>query len=75
MAAALLLVAGTAGAQKVKTTNGGNFDFANHKRYAWGKNHIITRQGPRNDALIDAKIVQDVNQNSAEGIHRRPGES
>jgi len=59
---ALLLVAGTAAAQKVKTTYNGNFDFATHKRYAWGKNHIITRQGPQNDALIDAKIVQDVNQ-------------
>jgi hypothetical protein len=60
VAAALLLVAGTAAAQKVKTTHNGNFDFATHKRYAWGKNNIITRQGPQNDALIDAKIVQDV---------------
>jgi hypothetical protein len=62
VAAALLLVVGTAAAQKVKTTYNDNFDFATHKRYAWGKNHIITRQGPQNDALIDAKIVQDVNQ-------------
>lgn len=61
LVAALLLVSGTVSAQKVKTTYSGNFDFATHKRYAWGKNHIITRQGPQNDALIDAKIVQDVN--------------
>jgi len=65
-AAALLLVAGTAAAQKVKTTYSGNFDFAAHKRYAWDKNHIITRQGPQNDTLIDAKIVQDVNQTLAQ---------
>lgn len=62
LVAALLLVSGTVGAQKVKTTYSGNFDFATHKRYAWGKNHIITRQGPQNDVLIDQKIVQDVNQ-------------
>lgn len=64
--AALLLVAGTTAAQKVKTTYNGNFDFATRKRYAWGKNHIITRQGPQNDTLIDRKIVQDVNQNLAQ---------
>jgi hypothetical protein len=59
---ALLLVAGAAAAQKVKTTDNGNFDFATYKRDARAKNHIITRQGRQNDALIDAKIVQDVNQ-------------
>jgi uncharacterized protein DUF4136 len=61
-AAALLLVVGTTAAQKVKTTYNGDFDFATHKRYVWGKNHIITRQGPQNDVRIDQKIVQDVNQ-------------
>jgi hypothetical protein len=49
-------------AQKVTTTVGDNFDFKTAKRYAWGQNHIITRQGKKNDALIDQKIVQDVNQ-------------
>jgi Domain of unknown function (DUF4136) len=63
---ALLLVVGTTAAQKVKTTYNGNFDFPAHKRYAWGKNHIITRQGPQNDALIDAKIVHDVNRTLAQ---------
>ena len=63
---ALFLAAGAVSAQKVKTTYNGNFDFATHKRYAWGKNHIITRQGPRNDALIDQKIVFDVNRNLAQ---------
>ena len=64
--AALFLVAGTAASQKVKTIYSGNFDFATHRRYAWGKNHIVTRQGPQNDGLIDAKIVQDVNENLAQ---------
>lgn len=50
-------------AQKVTTNFNDNFDFTNHKRYAWGQNHIITRQGRENDALIDQKIVQDVNHN------------
>jgi len=62
----LILVAGTADAQRVKITYGANFDFASHKRYAWGKNHIVTRQGPQNDALIDQKLVKDVNQNLAQ---------
>ena len=52
-------------AQKVTTTADSNFDFRTAKRYAWGQNHIITRQGKKNDALIDEKIVQDVNQTLA----------
>jgi hypothetical protein len=40
IAATLLLLAGTASAQKVKSTYDGNFDFAARRRYAWGKNHI-----------------------------------
>jgi hypothetical protein len=47
----------------VTTTSDNNFDFKNAKRYAWGENHIITRQGRANDALIDQKIVQEVNRN------------
>jgi hypothetical protein len=50
-------------AQKVTTNVDKNFDFTNHRRYAWRPNHIVTRQGKQNDALIDQKIVQDVNRN------------
>ena len=53
-------------AQKVTTNLDNNFDFANHKHYAWRQNHIVTRQGKQNDALIDQKIVQDVNRNLTE---------
>jgi hypothetical protein len=48
-------------AQKVTINFDKNFDFTNHHRYAWHPNHIVTRQGKQNDALIDQKIVQDVN--------------
>jgi len=56
----LLCVASTA-AQKVITTVDNSFDFKSSKRYAWGQNHLITRQGAANDALIDEKIVTEVN--------------
>jgi hypothetical protein len=50
-------------AQKVTTTTGRNVDFKSAKHYAWGKNHIITRQGRANDAVIDQKIIEEVNRN------------
>jgi len=61
--AALLLISLSCSAQKVSTTTENRFDFKSGKRYAWGKNHIITRQGRANDALIDKKIVEEVNRN------------
>lgn len=61
LATALLFVALNSVAQKVTTTIDSHFDFKSAKRYAWGQNHIITRQGHANDALIDQKIVEDVN--------------
>jgi Domain of unknown function (DUF4136) len=60
--AALLVASLICGAQKVTTTTADkSFDFTSPKHYAWGKNHIITRQGRANDALIDQKIIEDVN--------------
>ena len=59
--AALLVASFACGAQKVTITAGKNFDFGSAKHYAWGKNHIITRQGRANDALIDRKIIEEVN--------------
>jgi Domain of unknown function (DUF4136) len=73
VAAALLFVAFNSTAQKVTTTRDNAFDFKNAKRYAWGQNHIITRQGRANDALIDQKIVQEVNRNlAAKGFSEDP---
>jgi len=57
----LLLFAGSSNAQKITTTVNNPFDFATAKHYAWKENHIITRQGKTNDALIDKKIVEEVN--------------
>src|ERR1700739_1999747 len=48
-------------AQKVTSTLDTGFDFKSAKHYAWGQNHIITRQGRANDAWIGEKIVQEVN--------------
>lgn len=71
--AAFLIVTLSCAAQKVTTTSDKTFDFKSAKRYAWGENHIITRQGKQNDALIDQKIVQEVNRTlAAKGFHEDP---
>jgi len=62
---ALLFVALPCAAQKVTTTLDNGFDFESGKRYAWGQNHIFTRQGRANDALIGQNIVQEVNRTLA----------
>jgi len=64
-AAALLLVTCRSAAQKITTKADNSFNFQTAGRYAWGKNHIITRQGRANDALIDKKIVEQVDHNLA----------
>jgi hypothetical protein len=66
IAGAFLLIGASIAAQKVTTNFDKNFDFATRKRYAWRQNRIVTRQGKQNDALIDQKIVQDVDRNLAE---------
>jgi Domain of unknown function (DUF4136) len=48
-------------AQKVTITVDKAFDFKSAKRYAWGQNKLITRQGAANDALINERIVAEVN--------------
>lgn len=59
----------TAAAQKITTKFHNNFDFQKQNRYAWGKNHLLTRQGPQNDLLIDKKLIFEVNQTlSAKGF-------
>jgi hypothetical protein len=64
--AGFLVICSTLPAQRVTTNFNKNFDFTNHRRYAWRQNHIITRQGKQNDELINQKIVQDVNRNLTE---------
>jgi hypothetical protein len=70
---ALLLISFNCAAQKVTTTSDKSFDFKSAKKYSWGKNHIITRQGRKNDVLIDQQIVQEVNRNlKAKGFIEDP---
>jgi Domain of unknown function (DUF4136) len=57
----LCLILKTAAAQKLTTSADKSFDFKGAKSYAWGKNHIITRQGKAVDAQINEKIVEEVN--------------
>jgi Domain of unknown function (DUF4136) len=49
-------------AQNNPTTLDKNFDFSEHKRYAWGQNHLLTRQHPDTNEVMDLKIVKAVNQ-------------
>jgi hypothetical protein len=58
---ALFFVGLGVSAQKITTSYQHDFDFGNHRRYAWGQNHVLTRQGRPNDAIIEQKIVQNVN--------------
>jgi hypothetical protein len=61
--AALMVFCAVVGvaAQKVTTDSPRGFDFESHRHYAWKQNHILTRQGHENDAIIDQKIVASVN--------------
>ena len=52
-------------AQNNSTTFDKNFDFSAHKRYAWGQNHLMTRQNPDTNEVMDLKIVKAVNQTLA----------
>jgi hypothetical protein len=51
-----------ASAQSSSTAFDKNFDFSEHKRYAWGQNHLVTRQHPDTNEVMDLKIVKEVNQ-------------
>ena len=45
-----------ASAQKVEVTADNNAPFKKYKRYAWGKNSLVTRQTPEIEAQIEKKI-------------------
>jgi len=57
-----ILIAPVAFSQKVSTKSAGNFDFTEHKRYAWRENRLLTRQHPDVNEEMDLKIVRVVNQ-------------
>jgi Domain of unknown function (DUF4136) len=49
-------------AQSSSTAFDKNFDFSEHKRYAWAQNRLVTRQHPDTNEVMDLKIVKEVNQ-------------
>jgi Domain of unknown function (DUF4136) len=57
-----LFVAQTAFAQKVSTKLDAKYSFAEHKRYEWRGNRLVTRQNPDTNEVMDIKIVKAVNQ-------------
>jgi hypothetical protein len=58
----VLLFAPTGIAQKTTTTFDHKFIFSQHTRYAWRENHLMTRQHPDTNEVMDLKIVKAVNQ-------------
>src|SRR5258708_34231578 len=58
----VMLTVPIAFAQKTSTTFDKSFDFSGHRRYAWGQNHLMTRQDPDTNEIMDLKIVKAVNQ-------------
>jgi hypothetical protein len=52
----------TALAQKTDTKFDGQYNFAQHKRYKWRENRLVTRQNPDTNEVMDLKIVKAVNQ-------------
>jgi hypothetical protein len=57
-----VMIAPSFPAQKTSTSFDDKFRFSQHKRYAWRENHLMTRQHPDTNELMDLKIVKAVNQ-------------
>jgi len=47
--------------QKVETKAEGDYNFAEHKKYMWRENRLMTRQNPDTNEVLDLKIVKAVN--------------
>jgi hypothetical protein len=60
-AVAVLLAASPIFAQKIKSDYDKSNDFARYKRYAIGKNYLLTRQRPDDQAYIDKVLVESLN--------------
>ncbi len=64
-----IFCAGPVHAQKVKYSFDKSIDFQHYKRYAWGKNYLITRQQPEDQKAIGESIKSSLNrQLSAKGF-------
>jgi hypothetical protein len=58
---ALLLAAIPTFAQKIKSDYDKSVDFTRYKRYAIGKNYLLTHQGMENQAPIDKVLLDSLN--------------
>jgi len=68
---ALIFLSLPVSAQKVQTDFDKSADFSHYKRYTWGKNFIITRQLPQDQARIDKAIVDAIDRHlQAKGFVR-----
>jgi len=61
LSGAAMLGVGARG-QKVETKFDESYDFSQHKSYQWRENRLITQQNPDTNAIMDRKIVKNVNQ-------------
>lgn len=65
----LLLVAFCAvqpsGAQKITSDWAKDYDFTGLKRFAWKKNHLLTMRNPKDNEILDQKIMRVVTQEMA----------
>jgi hypothetical protein len=60
-------------AQDVKSTFDKSADFKKYKKYAWGKNYLLTRQRPEEQERINLAIVDSINRNlQARGLVEDP---
>ena len=63
--ACLMILVGGSHAQKISTNFDESFHFAEHKKYMWRGNRLMTRQHPDTNEVLDRKIVKAVNQDLA----------
>jgi hypothetical protein len=62
-----------AASQDVKSTFDKSVDFKKYKKYAWGKNYLLTRQRPDDQERINMAIVDSIDRNlQARGLVEDP---
>ena len=62
LAALAVGVRGRLAHRLTKVTWDKNFNFSEHKHYAWKKNELVLAQSPENLVLLDKSIMESVNQ-------------
>jgi len=65
LACAVIVAATATHSQKISTKVDDSFNFAEHKKYMWRGNRLVTRQNPDTNEVLDVKIVKAVNRELA----------